>query len=70
MAADDEWYMGRDPKTSPNSGDDRSSINSNLETVPPTPERVFAEQEDRAKKIDIPPNPSSAPRVRKKSSKA
>lgn len=45
MAAEGGWYFERNPHASPDSDDDRASFNSNFESMPPTPERVFAAEE-------------------------
>jgi hypothetical protein len=52
MAADGGWYFEQNPHVAIED-DDRSSINSDFETMPPTPERVIAEEEARARNTDF-----------------
>ncbi|KAG9522722.1 hypothetical protein KCU93_g6989, partial [Aureobasidium melanogenum] len=53
MAADGGWYFEQNPHVTPDSDDDRSSINSNFESMPPTPERLYAEEEALARTTDF-----------------
>ncbi|KAG9672751.1 hypothetical protein KCU99_g4970, partial [Aureobasidium melanogenum] len=49
MAADGGWYFEQNPHVTPDSDDDGSSINSDFESMPPTPERLYAEEEALAR---------------------
>jgi hypothetical protein len=52
MAADGGWYFEQNPQIEIED-DDRSSFHSGFEIMPLTPERVFAEEEARARDIDF-----------------
>ncbi|KAH0365222.1 hypothetical protein KCU65_g6230, partial [Aureobasidium melanogenum] len=49
MAADGGWYFEQNPHVTPDSDDDRSPFNSDWESMPPTPERLYAEEEALAR---------------------
>lgn len=54
MAADGGWYYEKNPHVPPDSDDDDlEPFNPLLERMPPTPERVFAEEEARAIDTDF-----------------
>jgi hypothetical protein len=54
MAADGGWYYERNPHVHPDSDDeDVAPFNPDWESMPPTPERVFAEKEARARDTDF-----------------
>lgn len=54
MAADGGWYYERNPHATPDSDDeDVAPFNPDFESMPPTPERVFAEEEARARDTDF-----------------
>jgi hypothetical protein len=52
MAADGGWYFEQNPHIAPEDNN-RSPINSSFEDMPPTPERVIAEEEARARNTDF-----------------
>jgi hypothetical protein len=54
MAADGGWYYEQNPHILPDSDDeDVAPFNPDWESMPPTPERVFAEEEARARDTDF-----------------
>lgn len=54
MAADGGWYFERNPHVPPDSDDEHvEPFNSEFESMPPTPERLFAEEEARAIDTDF-----------------
>ncbi|KAG9942435.1 hypothetical protein KCU85_g9207, partial [Aureobasidium melanogenum] len=53
MAADGGWYFEQNPHVTPDNDDDRSPFNSDWESMPPTPERLYAEEEALARTTDF-----------------
>lgn len=53
MTADGGWYFEQNPHVTPDNQDDRSPFNSDLESMPPTPERLYAEEEALARNTNF-----------------
>ncbi|KAG9768495.1 hypothetical protein KCU95_g16974, partial [Aureobasidium melanogenum] len=53
MAAGGGWYFEQNPHFTPDNDDDRSPFNSDWESIPPTPERLYAEEEALARTTDF-----------------
>ena len=54
MPADGGWYYERNPHATPDSdNEDVAPFDPDFESMPPTPERVFAEEEARARDTDF-----------------